>query len=43
MKVNIRRTNIKQRKQGFLARMRTRGGRQVIKRQRAKGKKQLGK
>jgi large subunit ribosomal protein L34 len=43
MKLNVRKTNIKQRKQGFLARMRTRGGRQVIKRQRAKGKKYLGK
>jgi ribosomal protein L34 len=43
MKVRIRKTNIKQRKQGFLARMRSRSGRHVIKRQRAKGKKHLGK
>ena len=42
MKVRIRKSNIKRiRKHGFRARMRTRGGRAIIKRRRARGRKKL--
>jgi ribosomal protein L34 len=37
MKVNIRKSNIKRKKQGFRARMRTRSGRQQINRRRRRG------
>ncbi|HHT9130950.1 MAG TPA: large ribosomal subunit protein bL34 [Candidatus Tripitaka californicus] len=39
MKVNIRRSSLKKRKQtSFLKRMRTKGGRNIIKRRRARGR-----
>ncbi|MBI4582632.1 MAG: 50S ribosomal protein L34 [Planctomycetes bacterium] len=39
MKTNVRKSNIKREKRGFRYRMKTRGGRQVIKRRRALGRK----
>lgn len=41
MKLKIRNSGIKRKKQGFLNRMRTVGGRKVIKRRRKKGKRRL--
>jgi ribosomal protein L34 len=41
MKIKIRKTNIKQRKQGFRARMRTAAGRKSINRRRRRGQTQL--
>ncbi len=39
MKTNIRKSNVKKDKRGFRYRMKTRGGRKVIKRRRALGRK----
>lgn len=41
MKLCIRKTNIKQKKQGFRARMKTRNGRKILSNRRRRGKKQL--
>jgi ribosomal protein L34 len=41
MKIYIRKTNIKRRKQGFRARMKTNGGRRQINRRRRIGRKKL--
>lgn len=43
MKVRRRKTKVKQRKFGFRARMKTRSGREIINRQRRKGKWTLAK
>jgi len=43
MKVRRRKTNVKQRKFGFRARMKTKSGRKIINRQRRKGKWSLAK
>ncbi|MCX7702680.1 MAG: 50S ribosomal protein L34 [Planctomycetota bacterium] len=42
MKVKIRKSNVKQRKTGFLARMKTKSGRKLIARQRREGRWRLG-
>ncbi|RKY15840.1 MAG: 50S ribosomal protein L34 [Planctomycetota bacterium] len=41
MKVRIRNSRVKQRIKGFLARMKTRSGRKIIRRQRRKGRWKL--
>jgi len=43
VKTRIRKSNVKRRKFGFLARMKTRSGRRIIQRQRKKGKWKLAK
>lgn len=42
MKVRIRKTNVKRDKKGFRYRMKTRGGRAIIKRRRRLGRKMPG-